>query len=274
MSYNGNYTSPATGGFKIGPGSISPFIKLILIVNTAVFIIQQFSPNLIFTLGLVPARFFSEFPNLLFQPFTYMFFHGGFWHILFNMFALWMFGTEIEYTWGSRSFAKFYILAGLSGALLTLVFQSGFPGPVIGASGAIYGILIAYWLMFPHRYLYLYFIVPVQVKWAIPGLMILGFLVGGSGVAHLAHLGGAIFGLIYLKSDWRMARFGSWWRGLSYKRKESKLEKRRIKAEETMKRVDEILDKINELGIDNISDEDRRFLEEASNRLSGEKKTD
>jgi len=93
-------------------------------------------------------------------------------------------------------------------------------------------------------------------------------------VAHLAHLGGAIFGLIYLKSDWRMARFGSWWRGLSYKRKESKLEKRRIKAEETMKRVDEILDKINELGIDNISDEDRRFLEEASNRLSGEKKTD
>jgi len=274
MRFN-NYNSPAAGGFRIGPGSLSPFIKVMLILNAAVFLIQFFSSiRLDLILGLTPAKFFSEFPNLLFQPLTYMFLHGNFWHIFFNMFALWMFGTEIEFTWGSRKFAKFYILAGLAGAALTLIFQSASPIPIVGASAAIYGILVAYWLMFPNRYLYIYLLIPVKVMWAIPGMMLLGFLFGGSNVAHLAHLGGALFGLIYLKSDWRWVRFGSWFRGISYKRKEAKLEKKRMRAEETMKRVDEILDKINEVGIENISAEDRRFLEEASSHLSGEKKSD
>lgn len=271
----GNYNSPAMGGFRIGPGSISPFIKILLIANGAVFLLQFISSlNLISILGLTPANFFSEFPNLFFQPLTYMFLHANFWHIFFNLFALWMFGTEIEYSWGIKTFGKFYILAGLAGAFLTLIVQSTSPIPVIGASAAIYGVLVAYWLMFPDRYLYLYFLVPVKVKWAIPGLLLLGFVFGGSDVAHFAHLGGALFGLIYLKADWRRLRLGSWYKGLSYKRKEAKLEKNRMKAEETMKRVDEILDKINEVGIENISAEDRKFLEEASSRLSGEKRSD
>ncbi len=274
MRFN-HYSGPGTGGFKFGPGSISPFIKVMLILNAAVYLIQFFSSfRLELMLGLTPAKFFSEFPNLLFQPLTYMFLHGNFWHIFFNMFALWMFGTEIEFSWGSRNFGKFYVLAGLAGAALTLIFQSTSEIPIVGASAAIYGILVAYWLMFPDRFLYIYLLIPVKVKWAIPGIMLLGFLFGGSNVAHLAHLGGAIFGLIYLKANWKWARLGSWFKGLSYKRKETKLEKKRMKAEETMKRVDEILDKINEVGIENISTEERRFLEEASSHLSGEKKSD
>ncbi len=274
MRFN-NYGSPSTGGFKIGPGAISPVIKVLLILNAAVYLIQFLSSiRLESMLGLTPAKFFAEFPNLLFQPLTYMFLHGNFWHIFFNMFALWMFGTEIEFSWGSRSFAKFYILAGLAGAVLTLLIQSGSPIPIVGASGAIYGVLVAYWLMFPHRYLYLYLLVPVKVMWAIPGMMVLGFLFGGSNVAHLAHLGGALFGLVYLKADWKWNWLGSWFNRLSYKRLEAKLEKKRMRAEETMKRVDEILDKINEVGIENISAEDRKFLEEASSHLSGEKKSD
>ena len=276
MRFNNYRGGGGYRGLSIGPGAISPFIKLILISNIAIYLFQMLANlqlELIF--GLTPARFFAEFPNLLFQPFTYMFLHSeGFWHIFFNMFALWMFGTEIEFSWGRKSFAKFYILAGLSGAILTLIFQSGLPVPVIGASGAVYGVLIAYWLMFPQRYLYIYFLFPVKVKWAIPGFMILGFLAGGANIAHFAHLGGAIFGFIFVKAGWRFFRFFKVLKNLRYKRQEAKFEKNRHRAEETMKRVDEILDKINDVGIENITAEDRKFLEDASSHLSGEKSSD
>lgn len=270
-----NYGGSGAGGFRIGPGSISPVIKILLIVNTAIFFTQVLtSLRLEVMFGLTPARFFAELPNLLFQPLTYMFLHGGFLHLLFNMFALWMFGTEIEYSWGSKRFSRFYLLAGLAGAVLTLVFQPNLMIPVVGASAAIYGVLVAYWLMFPDRYLYIFFLLPVKVKWAIPGIMILGFISGGTSVAHFAHLGGALFGLIYVKMDWRRMRLGSLWKTVGYKRKEAKFEKKRMRAEETMKRVDEILDKINEVGIENISPEDRKFLEEASSHLSKGKQSD
>lgn len=269
MRFNNYSGGGGYRGFSIGPGAVSPFIKLMLITNIAVFLAQMLvNVQLELLFGLTPARFFAEFPNLLFQPFTYMFLHADFWHIFFNMFALWMFGTEIEFTWGRKSFAKFYLLAGLSGAILTLIFQSGLPVPVIGASGAVYGVLIAYWLLFPQRYLYIYFLFPVKVKWAIPGFMILGFMAGGASIAHFAHLGGAIFGLIFVKADWRIASFGKTLKNLRHKKQEAKFEKNRLKAEETMKRVDEILDKINDVGIENISVEDRKFLEDASSHMS------
>lgn len=253
-----------------GPGALSPFIKWMLIINVGVWILEYVFPTMIFNLGLVPARFFSEFPNLLYTVFTYMFLHSTamFGHILFNMFALWMFGTEIEYTWGSKSFARFYFYCGLAGSILTLIVYPSQMAPMIGASGAIYGILIAYWLMFPNRKLYIYFLVPVKVKWAIPGMMLLGFLFSGGNVAHMAHLGGAIFGLAYLKLDWRWLSFGKKFKNLRYKRQEAKLEKRRQNAVDTMKRIDAILDKINEVGLENISKADRKFLEEASSELS------
>ena len=256
------------GGLRFGPGSISPFIKIMLVSNVILFIIQNLRPEITQSLGLVPALFFSDFPNRLYQPITYMFLHGGFGHILFNMFALWMFGTEIEYTWGSRKFGKFYLLAGLSGAILTLMFQSSQPFPTIGASAAIYGVLIAYWLMFPNRQLLIYFIIPVKVKWAIPALLILGFFFSGPNVAHLAHLGGAIFGLVYMKTDWRLAFIRNKIKNLRYRRTEVKLEKKRQEAEQIMKRVDAILDKINDVGIDGLTPDERRFLEDASTELS------
>lgn len=257
-----------SSGFKFGPGGLLPFIKLMLIVNGVMFFAQYLSPSLTSAMGLTPARFFSEFPNLIYQPFTYMFLHGGFGHIFFNMFVLWMFGTEIEGSFGSRRFGKFYILAGLSGAILTLIINSAQLSPMIGASAAIYGVLVAYWILFPNRQLYIYFLFPVKVKYAIPGMMLLGFLFSGAHVAHWAHLGGAIFGLAYLKLDLRRARLGSKIKDYKYQRQSAKLEKNRVKAEEIMKRVDEILDKINQVGIDNISKADRKFLEDASSQLA------
>ena len=221
------------------------------------------------SLGLAPNLFFSDFPNYTYQIFTYMFLHGGFLHLLFNMFVLWMFGTEIELTWGSKPFARFYLLSGIAGGLLSLATNSLFPaGLIVGASGAIYGVMIAYWLMFPNRVLYLYFVIPVKVRWAIPAFLLLGFLFGGAGTAHMAHLGGALFGLIYLKSDWRWFRLGKAVKDLKYKRQTARLNKNRQQAEDTMKRVDSILDKINAVGIENLSKEEREFLEKASSELS------
>ncbi len=259
-------------GFRIGPGSLSVFIKWMLVVNLGVFIFQLIFPRLTYVLGLTPAAFYSEFPNRFYQILTYMFLHGGFGHIFFNMFALWMFGTEIEYTWGSRAFGRFYLICGLAGAVLTLIFLPSQSIPMIGASGAIYGILTTYWIMFPNRYLYLYFLFPIKVKWAIPGMMLLGFLFSAGNVAHLAHLGGALYALIYLKSDWRLSRLIGQYKNLRYNQRETKLNKNRMEAEDIMKRVDAILDKINEVGIENISKSDRKFLDEASSRLAHEKK--
>ncbi|MDZ4723474.1 MAG: rhomboid family intramembrane serine protease [candidate division Zixibacteria bacterium] len=259
------------GGLSIGPGAISPFIKTMLIFNIAVFVLQILIPGLSEIFGLSPAVFFERFPNLLYQPFTYMFLHGGFGHIFFNMFMLWMFGTEVEHSMGSKSFGRFYILAGLAGALLTLIVHPSQEAVMVGASGAINGVLVAYWIMFPTRLLYIYFLFPVQVKWAIPGLMLISFLFGGSNIAHMAHLGGAVCGFIYLKENWRWASFGSRFKNLRYRRQSAKLEKKRQEASEIMKRVDTILDKINEVGIENISKADRKFLEDASSELSKQK---
>lgn len=262
---------PTRRGFGFGPGAVSPFIKVMILSNIIVFIIQKLYPELTYLLGLTPSRFFSEFPNLLYQPLTYMFLHGGIGHIFFNMFVLWMFGTEIERSWGSKSFGRFYILAGLAGAFLTLVANSSQPYPIIGASAAIYGVLVAYWIMYPNRYLYIYFLFPIKVKWAIPGMMLLGFLFSAGNIAHMAHLGGAVFGYLYLKMDWRWIYVTKWLKNRSYRRQEAKLVKNRQQAEDVMKRVDAILDKINEVGIENISKDDRKFLEEASSELSRKK---
>ena len=140
-----NQNQRPLGGFRIGPAKISPFIKVMLIANTALFILQSIIPDLTTQLGLIPALFFSEFPNKLYQR-------------------------------GMKKFARFYILSGLCGAILTLIVQSDQMVTIVGASAAIYGVLVAYWLMFPNRMIYIYFVLPVKVKWAIPGLMLLGFL--------------------------------------------------------------------------------------------------
>jgi len=259
-------------GFRIGPGSISPMIKYLIIANGIIFLLQAFSSfRLEPIFGLMPAKIYSDFPNniyRIYQAFTYMFLHAGFFHILINMFVLWMFGTEIEYKWGGKPFLKYYIYCGLGGAFLSLIFNYNATYTIIGASGAIFGNLAAYWLMFPERTILFFFIFPMKVRWAIPLFAVLIFVTGGANVAHLAHLGGALFGLAYLKLDWRLYRPSNWFKRRHLKRQEKKQEKKRQEAGEIMKRVDSILDKINEVGIENISREDKKFLENASEILS------
>ena len=195
-------------------GMMTPGVKNLLFANIAVFLLQFLAPALNETLvrlfGLVPLLAFNHF--FLWQFVTYMFLHGGFSHIFFNMFALWMFGVELERTWGTRAFLKYYFLTGIAAGLSTALFSWGSIIPTIGASGAIYGILAAYALFFPDRYVYMYFLFPIKMKYLALILGALEFFSAynqaQTGIAHGAHLGGMVVGFFYLKYKYRQWRIG------------------------------------------------------------------
>ena len=134
------------------------------------------------------------------QPLTYMFMHGSFEHLFFNMFSLWMFGATLENAWGTKRFLFYYMVCGIGAGLISMLI----PGyhVSVGASGAIYALLLAFGMMFPNGYIYLYFLVPIKTKWFIVGMVVLelfeGFFRSSDGIAHFAHLGGMLIGFIII----------------------------------------------------------------------------
>ncbi len=202
------YPSRYTSSFSFGPGPLSTTLKALIGLNVALFFLQLFVP-LETVLGLHPREVVRS--GWIWQLATYMFVHGGLFHILFNMLALWMFGTELEQMWGARFFLKFYFVTGIGAALLTVLFallpldvsRQIYLSNVIGASGAIYALLLAYGLYFPDRPIYLYFVlaIPARIFVLIMGLIAFySSLSGGNGgVANATHLGGLLVGYVYLK---------------------------------------------------------------------------
>ena len=193
--------------YAIGPGGISPAVKLLLITNVVLFFMNMIVGDaMTLRLGLSPQAVFEQMA--LWQPITYMFLHstGGIGHILFNMLALWMFGTELERTWGTRFFTKYYFITGIGAAATTMALgwfsDSVYYSITVGASGAIYGLLVAYAIYFPHRTIYyIIFPIPARVFVIIAGAIAFLSSMGGpgGGVAHAAHLGGLVVGYLYLK---------------------------------------------------------------------------
>ncbi len=202
--------------FSLGPGPLSPAIKVLIAINVTVFLIMWFMPESLSRavqefLGLLPEAIFGSFH--VWQPVTYLFLHDtqAFGHILFNMLALWMFGTELERMWGTNAFLRYYFTTGIAAAVTTiLVSLMPFPSTAplfhtvtIGASGAIYGLLLAYGLTFPNRPIYIYFIFAIPAKYfvMIMGAIALLSSMGGSGggIAHITHLGGLVAGFVMLR---------------------------------------------------------------------------
>ncbi|HWP24351.1 MAG TPA: rhomboid family intramembrane serine protease [Candidatus Binatia bacterium] len=195
-----------TRQIMFGPGRVTPAVKFLLIANTAVFAAQTLvgvaiDDRLTFYLGLVPQLVLKEF--YLWQLFTYQFLHGGLFHLLFNMLALWMFGCDLELRWGSSFFLRYYFITVIGGGILNTLFVPNQLGPSIGASAGVYGILLAYGLIYPNRIIYFYFLFPIKMKhfvWIIGAITLYSSLTAGqSGIAHLAHLGGMVFGYVYLR---------------------------------------------------------------------------
>ncbi len=308
------------GGFAFFP----PVIKYLLITNIAVFLLQNFifvslsvnGENLAYLFfkyfALQPILVDTAHKTAISAPFmpwqlvTYLFMHGGFLHLFLNMFALWMFGMELENIWGSKKFLMYYLMcgvgAGLSNLFLSPVFTS-VEAPTIGASGAIYGVLVAFGMMFPNRPIYIYFLFPIKAKYFVTIYMLIEILSVGSnsGIAHLAHLGGGLVGFLYiLLTD--KTNMSSIFRfpanpGIPKQRKSpssppnvyrSKYYEKYNTGSETddvsdadyyvdkehktenkalQEKIDEILDKISKDGYKSLSDEEKRILFEASKKI-------
>ena len=204
------YSGAGSFAYSFGPGPLTPAVKALLVANSVMFVATVFMPELVPRLGLNPSAVMGSLA--LWQLVTYLFLHGSFFHILFNMLTLWMFGVELERMWGTRYFTKYYFVTGI-GAGLTQVILGILPFPfagqfydtiTIGASGAVYGLLLAYALYFPHRPIYMYFVFPVPARifvMILGAISLLSATSGGGGVAHTAHLGGIAAGYLYLRSD-------------------------------------------------------------------------
>jgi membrane associated rhomboid family serine protease len=296
----GEYYRPRFfGGFSLFP----PVIKGLIVSNVVVWFLLDvlLAP---FVLGGVPVFQILESSLALWpigpsfwpwQIVTYMFLHGGFFHLFFNMLALWMFGMELENTWGSRKFLIFYVLCGIGGAIANLLITPllGQAAPTVGASGAVFGVLIGFAMLFPNRLIYLYFLIPVKAKYLITiwiGLELFFGVTGSSGgVAHFAHLGGVAVGLVYMAIDLDIVPLREWM--IRFKGEDAKpfagadpvrgntdvrdVQFFDIASGKPMDRdqrvtqevIDEILDKISKGGYQSLTEDEKRILNEASKRI-------
>ena len=198
---------------RFGMWSPTPAVKIILIINLVVFLITILSKLLILKLAVIPAKaLFIAYPtplaifHLIYRSFTYMFVHAGLLHITFNMLALWLFGTPLEYAMGTRKFISFYLIVGsVTGFLVSFVVN----GIVVGASGAIFGLLLGYAWFWPDNILLLFGIVPIKAKWLVLGYAVLEFfsLLGShDNISHEAHLLGILIAAIWLYYNYKEER--------------------------------------------------------------------
>ena len=269
------YTSSGfSKSFRGGSNSLPAGVKLLLILNTVIFLMVEIS-DMQFELfysnfGLVPAKVWSSL--MIWQPITYLFLHGGFIHLVFNMFVLWMFGKDLEHNWGFIPFLKYYFLCGIGSGIATSILGWNSFTPVIGASGAVYGLLLAYGLTYPERLVYLYGIFPIKVKFMIIGMGIIAFFASmtstNSTVSHITHISGMAVGLIYLQSRINFKHLKLW----LLKRKVHSLNVKNTKHEnlnyQLRKKVDKILEKLNTDGWEGLTDHEQKVLHKASKKYN------
>jgi membrane associated rhomboid family serine protease len=284
---------------------MTPAVQWLLALNVGVYFLQVmlFGAEGVFSLfALNPSRF----PGTWWTLVTYMFVHAWLAHLAFNMFTLWMFGPRLEQVWGTRSFLQFFLWCGLGGGIAHLIFASH--ASVVGASGAISGVLVAYALRWPDEEVFLFGVIPMKSRWLIAamiGMNIIFALSPGSGIDWSAHLGGMAFGWLFLK----LSAVGglSRVRGLvssmpedaegmprAVPRTRSPMRDRaqgvdeivarsnavvlreskplqHVPREETPKeyaaRVNLVLDKISQRGIESLTRDELRLLEEMSRKL-------
>ena len=266
------------GQLSYKPSLFTDAIKTLISVNFAIFILQSISSSeIIFfsNFGLVPKLVWSQLK--IWQPFTYMFFHGDIWHVLINMFVLWMFGSELERVWGKKNFLRFYFITGVGSGLATMLFGLQSTIPIVGASGAIYGVLLAYGVMFPNRTVYLYGIIPIKSIWFVIGIGVVAFFSSFNNVtniSHLTHLFGMIIGYLYLK---RPVHFRSLWFSVFKKVLEYRIQNQEEKISRSVeieRDLNSILDKINREGFKSLTQEEEERLYKNSKNLSKGKKKD
>jgi membrane associated rhomboid family serine protease len=247
-------------------------IKILLFANVGIFLIDF----------LTDGRYFREWfaldPNKVLHEFqiwrlgTYLFVHdlrAPFFHILLNMLILWMFGTALVDTLGEKKFHWFYMATGVFSGICTIIFYTvtGSNTTVIGASGALFGLMVAFAMFFPTQQFLILFLFPVQARYAvliIGAVELLSITKGGDEIAHITHLGGAVFAFAYFKLEGRGLDFLG--RLRSRKADQARRQAKRAQEEtaQTMIDIDPILKKISQSGMGSLTKEEREKLERAS----------
>lgn len=272
------------GSFSFGFG-LTPWVKNLIIANVAIFLVDyMMAGRLGFYMAFVPNRVLVAPWTLI----TYMFAHGGFFHLFLNMLVLFFFGPPLEQRWGSTEFVKYYLICGLGGAALSFVFAP--LSPIIGASAAVYGIMLAFAMFWPDSPIYIWAILPVKAKYLVmfmAAISIMSMFGSGRGdnIAHAAHLGGFAAGFIYL----RLAAPGGGLGGLRKMMNKRKLKvvarddssssstttvrpaitrKPRGSGEEDklLDELDRVLEKISTQGMSSLTPQERKLLDEVSRR--------
>jgi len=209
------YGPPPGVTYTFGPGAVTPAIRVLLFANIGIFIVTMFAQNangtnpIVHIFGLTPQAFLTQ--GRLWQIVTYLFLHGSVTHILFNMLTLWLFGVDLERRWGTQAFTRYYFLTGIGAGVTTILVsllpldsvRGMYSIPTIGASGALYGLLMAWAIVFPHRIILFMMLFPLPARIAVLIMGTIAFLsamsVSGGVVNEFAHLGGMAAGWLYLK---------------------------------------------------------------------------
>jgi len=257
---------------------LTPWVKRLLIANVVVFLVTMVNQDFFF-------RWFAFAPSqVLTQPWgavTYMFLHGDLMHLFVNMLVLFFFGPPLEAKWGSTEFIKFYFICGLGGVALSFLLASAW---IVGASAAIYGLMLAFAMNWPDAPIYIWGIFPVKAKWLVAFLFVVSLMsaFGGNGgnIAHFAHLGGILTGFLYLKSDWHPNRGKKGrQRGIRVRRmaivprekssqeetpKETTSDDWPAREKSMLDEVDRILDKISAEGMSSLTSKEKETLDQVS----------
>lgn len=272
------------GSFSFGFG-LTPWVKNLIIANVVIFFINYLMADALnYYMAFVPSRVLVTPWTLI----TYMFAHGGGWHLFLNMLVLFFFGPPLEQRWGSGEFLKYYFLCGLGGAALSFVFAP--MSPIIGASAAVYGVMLAFAMFWPDSPIYIWGILPVKAKYLVMFMAAVSIMsmfgnARGDNIAHAAHLGGFAAGFLYL-------RFGSpGGGGLGGLRKMMNKRKMRVvstddssrsatparsapttrrrgsgEEEKLLDELDRVLEKISTQGMSSLTPQERKLLDEVSRR--------
>ena len=264
-------------GFKVLP----TVVKHLLIIN----VLMYFAYYVLLKQGIINLNYYLGIWRLstglfrIWQPLTYMFMHGSFDHLFFNMFSLWMFGSALENFWGSKRFLFYYLVCGIGAGLLNMLVPGAHVS--VGASGAVYALLLAFGMMWPNNYIYLYFLVPIRTKWFIIGMIVIelfeGIFRSTDGIAHFAHLGGMLIGfliILYWKRHGGMTgdfSIKNWFNSLKNRKKYTRYEEVYDKVPRSDEEynyqkaqkerdIDAILDKVAKSGYESLSKEEKDFL--------------
>ena len=244
-------------------------VKFLLITNIIVFVLMELFGEKTFlfrSFGLVPILVWQKY--YLWQLFTYIFIHGDWLHILLNLFMLWVCGQDLETQWGGKYFFLFYFICGFGAGLITVFFDIYSITPIVGASGAIYGLLVAYGFTYPNRILLLYGLFPIKAKYIVLGLGLIAFFASisanQSNVSHITHLSGMAIGLvfIFIKINWNLIQM--WYLKLRLKNIIQRYSNSSDETEQMKHKVDAILDKLTDSGWESLTEQEEKYLAQAS----------